>query len=108
MAKVSFHCWIRQKRGSSAEVDYVISVGEAIVPVEVKAGKTGVLESMHVFLRDKGREFGLRFNADLPSLLEAETSLADGRNRPFRLLSLPLYLAGQARRLCREALGSQP
>jgi hypothetical protein len=34
-----------------------------------------------------------------------ETSLADGRNRSFRLLSLPLYMVGQVRRLCREALG---
>ena len=97
------HCWIRQKRGSSAEVDYVISVGEKVVPVEVKAGRTGSLKSMHLFLREKGRDFGLRFNADAPSLLDAETSLADGRNRSFRLLSLPLYMVGQARRLCREA-----
>jgi uncharacterized protein len=103
----ALHCWIRQKRGSSAEVDYVISLGETVVPVEVKAGKTGTLKSMHLFLREKGRDFGLRFNADFPSLLEAETSLADGRNRPFRLLSLPLYMAGQARRLCREAIASR-
>jgi len=99
------HCWIRQKKGSSAEVDYVISVGEKVVPVEVKAGKTGALKSLQLFLREKKRDFGLRFNADVPSLLEAETSLADGGNKPFRLLSLPLYMAGQARRLCREALG---
>ncbi|MCU0728458.1 MAG: ATP-binding protein, partial [Planctomycetes bacterium] len=70
------HCWIRQKRGSSAEVDYVISVGEKVVPVEVKAGRTGSLKSIHLFLREKGRDFGLRFNADVPSLLDAETSLA--------------------------------
>jgi predicted AAA+ superfamily ATPase len=97
-------CWMRQKRGSSAEVDYLLSVGGTIFPVEVKAGRTGSLKSLHLFLREKRRDFGLRFNTDLPSLLVAETSLADGRNRPFRLLSLPLYLVGQARRLCREAL----
>jgi len=99
------HCWIRQKKGSSAEVDYVISVGEEVVPVEVKAGKTGALKSLQLFLREKGRSFGLRLSGDVPSLLEAETSLADGGNKPFRLLSLPLYMAGQARRLFREALG---
>jgi len=98
------HCWMRQKSQSNAEIDYVISVGEHVVPVEVKAGKTGTLKSLHVFLREKGRSFGLRFNADVPSLLDAETSLADGGNRPFALLSLPLYLVGQARRLCRECL----
>jgi len=100
----SLHCWIRQKKGSSAEVDYVISVGEEVLPVEVKAGRTGTLKSLQLFLREKGRSFGLRFNADVPSLLEAKTSLADGGNEPFRLLSLPLYMVGQSRRLCREAL----
>lgn len=95
-------CWMREKSQSSAEVDYVISFGETIVPVEVKAGKTGTLKSLHVFLREKDRGFALRFNADKPSLLDATTSLADGRNRRFRLLSLPLYMVGQARRLCRE------
>jgi len=98
------HCWMRQKSQSSAEVDYVISVGENVVPVEVKAGKTGTLKSLHLFLRKKGRDFGLRFNADVPSLLDAETSLSDGGKQPFRLLSLPLYLVGQARRLCGECL----
>ena len=93
---------MREKSQSSAEVDYLISFGETIVPVEVKAGKTGTLKSLHVFLRDKKRSFALRFNADKPSLLDAKTSLADGRNMPFRLLSLPLYMVGQTRRLCRE------
>jgi hypothetical protein len=95
-------CWMREKSQSSAEVDYVISFGQRIVPVEVKAGKTGTLKSLHVFLREKKRSFALRFNADPPSLLDATTSLADGRNRRFRLLSLPLYMVGQAKRLCRE------
>ena len=97
-------CWMRQKKQSSAEVDYVIAIGETVVPVEVKAGKTGSLKSLHVFLREKKRTFGLRFNADKPSLLDAETSLSDGMQQPFRLLSLPLYLVGQTSRLCRECL----
>jgi predicted AAA+ superfamily ATPase len=100
----SLHCWIRSKRQSNAEVDYVISLGQTIVPVEVKAGKTGSLKSLHLFLREKDRDFGLRFCSDVPSLLQARTSLADGNNRPFRLLSLPFYMIGQARRLCREGL----
>ena len=71
--------------------------------VEVKAGKTGALKSLHVFLDEKQRAFGLRFNTDAPSLLDARTSIAGRESRPFRLLSLPIYLVGQARRLCRDA-----
>jgi uncharacterized protein len=98
------YCWMRQKRHSNAEVDYVLSIGPTVVPVEVKAGKTGTLKSLHMFLREKDRSFGLRFNTDTPSFLETRTCLADGGNRPFRLLSLPLYMVGQTRRLCRECL----
>jgi len=97
------YCWMRQKRSSTAEVDYVTAVGQQIVPVEVKAGKSGALKSLHIFLTEKKREFGLRFNSDQPSLLDATTSVARGASKPFRLLSLPLYMVGQAARLCHEA-----
>jgi hypothetical protein len=103
-AKPELYCWMREKSQSSAEVDYLISVGDVVVPVEIKAGKTGTLKSLHVFLREKERDFGLRLNTDRPSLLATETSVAGGKNRPFRLLSLPLYLVEQASRLCRECL----
>lgn len=98
------YCWMRQERQSNAEVDYVISIGSTILPVEVKAGKTGRLKSLHMFLREKERNFGLRFNAELPSLLDARTSLSGDVNQSFRLLSLPLYMVEQARRICREVL----
>ncbi len=92
--------WAREKRGSSAEVDYVISQGRKVIPVEVKAGKTGRLKSLHLFLREKRRRQAVRLSSAPPSVLEATTSLSDGDNVPFRLVSLPLYMAGQVRRLC--------
>lgn len=99
------HYWSREKRQSSAEVDYVVSVGPRIVPIEVKAGKSGRLKSLHLFLREKARAFGVRLNTGLPSLLDTEAVLPSGTALPYRLLSLPLYLVGQTRRLC-GALGS--
>lgn len=45
---------------------------------------------------------GLKFNSDLPSVLKTETALPDGRNIPYHLVSLPLYMVGQARRLLRN------
>ena len=98
------HCWMREKSQSNAEVDYVISLGADIVPVEVKAGRTGTLKSLHVFLREKRLDFGLRLNSDAPSLLDAALPSPGSGPRRFRLLSLPLYLVGQARRLCRSAM----
>ena len=96
----SLHCWIRDRPNSSAEVDYLMAFGPRVIPVEVKAGAPGRLKSLHLFLSEKHRGFGLRFNSDVPSLLDTHTSPVRGAIQPFRLLSLPLYLIGQARRLC--------
>ncbi len=93
------YCWIRPKRSSNAEVDYIVATGDRILPIEVKSGKTGTLKSLHLFLREKKKSLALRFNADMPSLLDTRTSLPSGRQTPFRLLSLPLYMVGQWRRL---------
>ena len=93
------HYWVREKKTSSAEVDYVIAQGSSIVPIEVKAGKGGTLKSLHLFLRERRCALGVRFNAAPPSLLDLETALTHGPNVSYRLLSLPLYLVGQVRRL---------
>ena len=98
------HHWAREKRGSSAEVDYVISQAGEVIPIEVKAGKTGTLKSLHLFLREKHRRLGLRICSQLPSVMDATTSLATGEEVPFTLLTLPLYMVGEIRRLCRQAL----
>ena len=96
------HYWVREKRGSSAEVDYVIAEDTAIVPIEVKAGKSGTLKSLHLFIREKHPPLGVRFNSDISSLFALETALAHGKNVHYHLLSLPLYLVGQVRRLIRQ------
>ncbi|MCI5123701.1 MAG: DUF4143 domain-containing protein, partial [Candidatus Electrothrix sp. AR5] len=93
--------WMREQRQASSEVDYVLSVGSRIFPVEVKAGKTGTLKSLQVFLQKKERSLGIRFNADLPSLHEATFSLSKTSGM-FRLLSLPLYLVEELPRLIRS------
>jgi len=69
------------------------------VPVEVKAGKSGTLKSLRLFLKEKPSDIAIRFNTDLPSWMADEHILADGSKKSYQLLSLPLYMAGQARRL---------
>jgi len=96
--------WVREAPNASAEVDYVTVSGNVVVPVEVKAGSSGSLRSLHRFLKEKRRDFALRFNTDRPSLLQDTKKLADGTPVNYRLLSLPLYLAGQSRRLVAECL----
>ena len=93
------HYWVREKKGSSAEVDYVIAEGPRIVPVEVKAGKSGTLKSLQIFIEEKHPGICVRFNSEHPSFFKGLTTLPDRQNTVFRLLSLPLYMVGQTRRL---------
>ncbi len=93
------HYWAREQRSSSAEVDFVIVGGRYAVPVEVKAGKSGSLKSLHLFLKEKPSPLAVRFNADLPSVLEGSHTLDSGQVKNYTLLSLPLYLAGECRRV---------
>jgi hypothetical protein len=79
--------WSREKRGSQAEVDFLTARGQEIIPVEVKSGKTGSLKSLKIFLQEHPKSpFGVRFSQHPPSFHD-------------RVLSLPLYAVGQARRL---------
>jgi predicted AAA+ superfamily ATPase len=83
--------WVREKSQSSAELDYLISVGPKIIPIEVKAGKTGTLKSLQSFMKEKEISFGVRFNANLPILQKADFSLPNTKGE-FQLLSLPVYM----------------
>jgi len=100
------HYWVREKPTAAAEVDYVVAAGPDIVPIEVKAGKTGRLRSVQVFMDQKSSRLAVRFNSDLPSVVEAPIVDPAARRRSYRLVSLPLYLVGQFSRLVREALAA--
>ncbi len=54
------YCWHREKSGSNAEVDYVVQIGEEVHPIEVKSGVKGSMQSMRVFMREKGIRWGIR------------------------------------------------
>jgi uncharacterized protein len=82
--------WFREKRGSQAEVDYLCSVDELVVPVEVKAGKTGRLRSLKQFMDSYECPLGVRVS-QLPLSFEES------------VLSVPLYALGQLPRLVRTA-----
>ena len=95
--------WCREKRQASSEIDYVISLGTTVIPVEVKAGKTGTLKSLHVFVKEKRLKFGLRFNADMMSLAIVPLALPHVKGA-FSLLSLPLYMVEETDRLLKESV----
>ncbi len=56
--------WHREARGSHAEVDFVISGLNGIIPIEVKAGTKGQMQSMYLFLKEKGLSKGIRLSQE--------------------------------------------
>lgn len=50
----------QRKSGSNAEVDYVVQLGDKIRPIEVKSGIKGSMQSMRIFLQQKGIDYGIR------------------------------------------------
>jgi hypothetical protein len=97
-------CWLRQRGSANAEVDYLLSQGTNIIPVEVKAGKSGSLKSLHVFVSEKQRDFALRFYAGQPLLSDVRTSVSGMKPVDFCLLSLPFYFINQTKRLCKGSM----
>lgn len=83
--------WERDKKGSMAEVDYIVQAGTFIIPIEVKAGTTGSLRSMTQFLEEKKQPFGVRIS-------QHSLSFHDG------VLTIPLYLISQLHRLIQQCL----
>lgn len=81
--------WVREKSGADAEVDFVIQKGQEIIPVEVKAGKSGTLKSLHLMVAQKKLKRAIRFNSEPPLV----STIATPDNYKFKLISLPLYLA---------------
>lgn len=102
--KPELYYWVREAKSSSAEVDYVISQGTLIIPVEVKAGKTGRLKSLHQFIKEKDVDLAFRINLAKPSVLRESSPVYGGGTVQYRLISIPFYLVGQIRRLINEAV----
>lgn len=62
--KKPIYYWHREKRGSSAEVDYLVEVQGQVIPVEIKSGSTGKMQSLYRFLAEKNAPWGLRFSLE--------------------------------------------
>jgi predicted AAA+ superfamily ATPase len=52
--------WVREAKGSNAEVDYLIQKNNKIIPIEVKAGTKGSMQSLYLFMKEKQSEYGIR------------------------------------------------
>ena len=83
--------WVRDKKGSNAEVDFVWQYQSAIIPIEVKSGTNAHLRSLHSFMSQPDApdvairiwpgEFGI-------------DEVVSPTGHPFRLINIPFYYVG--------------
>jgi predicted AAA+ superfamily ATPase len=96
------HYWLREKRSNNAEVDFLIQIGQVPVPVEVKAGKSGSLKSLHLFCDIYNTSIALRLDLNKPSKFKCEHEIISKDKKAkvnYTLINLPLYMVEEVRRL---------
>jgi predicted AAA+ superfamily ATPase len=82
--------WVREKTDSSAEVDFLFVKDGVAIPVEVKSGKVGKLKSLHQYVEMSEVKLAIRLYSGQFQIDQLKTATG----RPFTLLNLPYYLAG--------------
>ena len=96
------HYWQRSGKKGNAEVDYIIQLESDIIPLEVKAGTTGTLKSLHQFIAEKHAKLAVRLDLNPPSFQQVSVSLHDASQVTYPLISLPLYAAELLPRVIRN------
>lgn len=85
------HYWQREGKAANAELDYLVQIDSEVYPLEVKAGKTGTLKSLHQFMREKRKKLAIRMDLGPPSVQRVNMLDYDRTEIDYPLLSLPLY-----------------
>lgn len=86
-----FHFWVREKKQSNAEVDFVFPYKGLLIPLEVKAGAAGRLRSLHQFVDRCPHNYAVRFYSGKVQIDKLKTIVG----KEFYLLNIPYFLAGK-------------
>lgn len=94
--------WVRDKKGSNAEVDFVWQHNSSLLPIEVKSGTNAHLRSLHSFMSlPDAPELAVR-------VWPGEYSVDDvvsPTGHPFRLINVPFYYVGVLDKVLEAVVG---
>ncbi|MDO9635226.1 MAG: AAA family ATPase [Paludibacter sp.] len=79
--------WERNKKQSSAEVDFVIQYKNNAIPVEVKSGHNARLKSLHLYMEEAPHNMAVRVWSQPLSVDIVKTT----KGKEFKLINVPLY-----------------
>jgi predicted AAA+ superfamily ATPase len=85
------HFWVKEKKQSNAEVDFIIQYKNNVIPIEVKSGKTGRLRSLHQFMDQSSHKIAVRLYTEKVNIEDTQTI----NKTNFKLLNLPYFLASK-------------
>jgi predicted AAA+ superfamily ATPase len=83
--------WIRSKKGSEAEIDFIMQHDSRIIPIEVKSGHNAKLKSLQIFMGDSPATLAVRIWSKAFSI--DEITLPSGKK--YQLYNVPFYYTGQ-------------
>ena len=86
LSELSF--WVKEKKSSQAEVDYVFRYNSKLIPIEVKSGATGKLKSLHMYMDMAPHKMAIRFCASKLNITKIITPVGT----EYFLLTLPYFL----------------
>ncbi|MDP4292035.1 MAG: DUF4143 domain-containing protein, partial [Bacteroidota bacterium] len=82
--------WVREKKGSDAEVDFIIQYENKVIPIEVKSGHNAKLKSLHIFMEQTNHSTAVRVWSNPFSVDKVKTP----SGKEFDLLNVPFYYIG--------------
>ena len=92
--------WQRQAKNSQAEVDYISSYRQTVLPIEVKAEIQGGMKSLWIFMREKKLTNAVRCSLENFGAFDYEDKEANGTLRHVQIC--PLYAISQMDALIKE------
>lgn len=94
--------WQRAAKNSMAEIDYLTSHQQRVLPIEVKAGTQGGMKSLWMFMREKKLALAVRSSLENFGAFDYADPQAEGATR--HIVVCPLYAMSQLPRLIKSAL----
>ncbi len=82
--------WVRNKKDSMAEIDFLYKYNATAIPIEVKSGKIGKLKSLLQYIDLSDIDFAVRIYAGKFNIEKHKTL----KGKEFTLMNLPYYLTG--------------
>ena len=92
--------WVRHKKDSEAEVDFVLQFDNKVIPIEVKSGHNAKLRSLHLFMDEAPHDIAVRVWSQPFSINEITTY--QGKN--VKLINLPFYYVGRLEKILNNTL----